>query len=147
MFFIKILLGYLSQDINEWDNLLNEKRKLYQQFVSELIVSDNSNVQSPDDHVSLVNLKKKMINYFDEMIYYFSHWALRQPVTGVLIFVIMKFCLKFTKMWNASILTYHFFNKELPKNLIQIQQLVMWLVNWLIIENILLIKNILLILL
>jgi len=45
-------LGYLSQDINEWDNLLNEKRKLYQQFVSELIVSDNSNVQSPDDHVS-----------------------------------------------------------------------------------------------
>ncbi|CAG2115969.1 unnamed protein product, partial [Medioppia subpectinata] len=46
----KILLGYLPSDRREWTKHLEEKRKLYKQFVSELIISDSNSAQSPDDH-------------------------------------------------------------------------------------------------
>ncbi|RWS08479.1 hypothetical protein B4U80_14729, partial [Leptotrombidium deliense] len=49
----KILLGYVSADKNEWESTLAEKRQLYRQFVTELILDDTSRTQD-DDHVSII---------------------------------------------------------------------------------------------
>ncbi|XP_054156693.1 TBC1 domain family member 13-like [Oppia nitens] len=60
----KILLGYLPSDRSQWTSHLAEKRKLYNQFVSELIISDDNNVKSPDDHPLNTAPNSHWKNYF-----------------------------------------------------------------------------------
>lgn len=47
----QILLGYLSADRSEWSETLAKKRQIYEQFVAELVLNEQSNTQT-DDHVS-----------------------------------------------------------------------------------------------
>ncbi|CAG2163328.1 unnamed protein product [Oppiella nova] len=60
----KILLGYLPSNRSEWKRHLEEKRKLYKQFVSELIISDSNGAQSPDDHPLNTAPNSHWKNYF-----------------------------------------------------------------------------------
>jgi hypothetical protein len=48
----QILLGYLGKDKKEWDAQLTKKRQIYEQFVGELVISEQNNNQS-DDHVTV----------------------------------------------------------------------------------------------
>lgn len=47
----KLLLGYLPANKGEWDSILTEKRKAYEQFVTDFILSEKANTQT-NDHVS-----------------------------------------------------------------------------------------------
>ncbi|KAH9415688.1 TBC1 domain family member 13 [Dermatophagoides pteronyssinus] len=62
----KILLGYLPINRNEWNNCLQQKRQLYQEFIRDLIIENSSIGQSQDDHPLNTDPNSHWKNYFRE---------------------------------------------------------------------------------
>jgi len=52
---VQVLLGYLPLDPTKWDESLAERRKIYQQWIKDLIVDPHENVHSSlhNSHLSL----------------------------------------------------------------------------------------------
>lgn len=52
---MQVLLGYLPLDPTKWDESLAERRKIYQQWIKDLIVDPHENVHSSlhNSHLSL----------------------------------------------------------------------------------------------
>ncbi|CAG9767946.1 unnamed protein product [Ceutorhynchus assimilis] len=66
----RILLGYLPEERSKWKNVLTEKRKLYKQFIEEMIVMPGENESNGDvtqgDHPLSINPDSTWSTYFKD---------------------------------------------------------------------------------